>query len=39
MGMAQYARGHLQFPEAYPWYFTASMLASARSLMKTIEDW
>ena len=36
-GMAQYARAHLQFPEAYPWYFTDVNLAAARVIMKAIE--
>eukprot|EP00913_Durusdinium_trenchii_P018805 g17672.t1 len=38
LGMAQYARAHLQFPDAYPWYFSDANLASARHLMQAIED-
>ena len=36
-GMAQYARAHLQHPEAYPWYFTDVNLAAARVLMTAVE--
>ncbi|CAK9012656.1 Hypothetical protein (Fragment) [Durusdinium trenchii] len=38
LGMAQYARAHLQFPDAYPWYFSDANLASARHLMQAIEE-
>lgn len=35
-GMAQYARAHLQQPEAYPFYFSEVNLDSAKTLMKGI---
>eukprot|EP00933_Yihiella_yeosuensis_P010824 TRINITY_DN11767_c0_g1_i1.p1 TRINITY_DN11767_c0_g1~~TRINITY_DN11767_c0_g1_i1.p1 ORF type:complete len:929 (-),score=213.13 TRINITY_DN11767_c0_g1_i1:191-2977(-) len=37
-GMAQYARAHLQHPEAFPFYFTPENLASAKVLMGAIGD-